>query len=211
MSTPFPNQVEILYMGVEHLTVLASAPCSEVLDSLDYKQPKSIREVSEELGKSTASIGEQLAKLLEVGLVVAAGTRQRRARVETLYVLSFGQIIMDLPNASEEAINEYITKFRCEMRLTDRLHVTAQRALRSKPDLLQHIHYFTSNGYLSKENAKKMKAALAQLHTEFGQLAVSAPQNGEQENFVRVKLATTMLPSQHESERIIKSAKKLSP
>jgi predicted transcriptional regulator len=208
MSTPYPNQVDTLFMELEHLKVLTSAPCSEVLDSLDYKQPKSIREVSEELGKSTASIGEQLAKLLEVGLVVPAGTRQRRARVETLYVLSFNQIIMNLIGASEETINEYITKFRCEMRLIDRLHVLAQRALGEKPELLQFIHYFTSNGYLSIEDAKKMKAALAGVHSLFAELAVTIPEEGQEGEYIRVKIATTMLPSQQESERIIKQAKK---
>lgn len=208
MPTLFPNQVEILYLQIDHLKVLTSAPCSEVLDALSNDQPKSIREVSNEIGKSTASVGEQLEKLLEAGLVVTAGTRKRRARTETLYVVSFNQIIMDLTKASPEAVDEYITKFRCEMRLTDRLHVLAQKALAAEPDLLQHIHYFTSNGYLSKEGAKKMKNALGQVHAQFQELKLPPPENEkEAKDRIRVKLATTMLPSQHESEKIIKFSK----
>lgn len=204
MATPFPKQVEVMTLSDSQLSVLASASCNEVFEAISYQHPISIKEVSQEVDKSTASVGEHVAKLVDVGLILAVLTRKKRAREETLYARSAFAYKLNPLVLSERSKDLYITKFRCEMRQIDRLHSLAQTALSHDESLFDHILYKNYAGYLSPDGASKVKEALNHALTVFVENMETDPVVRQSAHYVRAKFAGILLPAQTESERRIK-------
>lgn len=207
MSVPHPDQIELLELEEKHLAVLASAPCSEVFQELSFKQGTSIREIAEEVNRSTASVGEHIAKLLEVGLIVAVGTRKRHAREETLYAYKAAHHLFDPVGQSEGATEECIRKFRCDLRQTDRMSAAAFRAIRSDADLYKYVLIRSYVGYYNEESTARIKKALEDVAVLFSELNEEDPGVRANGDYARIKLSMVLLPTVRESESRV--AKKL--
>jgi len=201
MEPRFPNQITREDLTHEQIAVLTSVACNEVFEALTFHEAFSIRELSLELGKSTASIGEHIAKLLEVGLIIPAGTRQRRARTETLYVQKAYHHMLELRNLPEETLQEFLTKFRCDMRHTDRTHVASQYALRKDSSLLPYMNYMTFTGYINLEGMRKLAAGVRDLHALYHDLIETDPEVRAKGEYMRIKFSTLTLPTIRESEK----------
>jgi len=204
MSQPFPNQIDRLYLGKEHLATIASAPCSEVFQALSFEEPLSIREIAEEVNRSTASVGEHIAKLIEVGLIVAVGTRKRRAREETLYAHKADTNILDPTKLSPEILNEYVTKFRCDSRQSVRLMTLLMQALPDNHDLMNYTFEKSYGGYINLESAKKIRAAMQNAFDVFNENIEHDSEARQSGEYIRVKFTGFMVPTQRESEKRIK-------
>lgn len=207
MSLPFPDQIEVLQLEEKHLAVLASAPCAEVYQEIPFSEGISIREIAEEVNRSTASVGEHIAKLLDVGLITVVGTRKRHAREEILYALKASHFLFDPVGQSEGATEECIRKFRCDLRQTDRMSAAAFRAIRDVPELYDAVLIRSYVGYFDKESALKVKKALADLAVLFSELHEEDREVREKGDYTRIKLSMVMLPTVRESESRVKKAK----
>ena len=199
MYKPHPNQIDFLKLEKEHLTVLASAPCTEVFQAMSYVEPMSIREIALEVNRSTASVGEHIVKLLEVGLIVAVGTRKRRAREETLYAMKAADHRFDPVGQSEEATEACIKKFRCDLRQTDHMSAAAFHAIRKEPSLHDYVLIRSYAGYMSKDNVDKLRKAMEDIAKLFSELVETDPEVRENGEFTRVKISTVILPTKRES------------
>jgi hypothetical protein len=204
MSTYFPNQVPFLELEYKHIEVLASAPCSEVYATIGPIEPISIREISAEVGRSTASVGEHISKLLAVNLIIPVGTRKRRAREETLYARACVSYNITVRNLSSEASEAYITRFRCQMRQIDRYHAHAQKAIQHDPDFADFFAYRWQMGYMDRESAIKFKEEMSGFLNRFRAHITTDPEIRAKGDFVRVQFSATFLPTQRESEKVRK-------
>jgi len=67
------------------IETLASAPRQDLVDRLAATGPHSVRELAQALGRKPSALYHHLARLVEAGLVVEAGTRVVNRRTERLY------------------------------------------------------------------------------------------------------------------------------
>lgn len=200
----FPGQVKTQTLTHSQVCVLTSSACTDVFDSFTSAEPRSTKEVAVELGKSPSSVGEHVEKLVAVGLLIPATTRKRGARTETFYVHRSRDHILDLENVSEETLQKYLKKFRWDMRQTERYHEVAQRAHRVDPALRRYMNYMTFSGYLNAETVLALKRVLDQAHQLFLDSIEHDPEVRKTGEYVRVKFATLLLPTQNESESRLK-------
>lgn len=194
-----PGQVEILRMNHDQVVALGSVVCSEVFAAFDVRRPLSIREVAQELGKSAAAVGEQVTKLLSVGLLIEAGSRKRHARTETLYVHKGIKTRFVIEDHDWPTIEAYLHRFESQMRQLGRMHSLAQRAQHQDPSLRGFMLYKWHSVYLSPENALRIIQAMEELLELALALETKPTTPPEGESTVRVTLATLMLPTTAES------------
>lgn len=207
MSTPFPDQVKVLHLNTEQLSAMASMPCSEVFRAMSFQESSAIREIAREVNKSTASVGEHVARLLEVGLILPVGTRKRRAREETLYAHKANSNILDLNSFDAGILEAYVTKFRCDSRESIRLMTVFMQAIQEDPSLLDFAMEMSYVGYLTRDSAKKVKESIGETIRIFKESVENDPEVREKEEHVRVKLSMSLVPTQRESEARIKRKK----
>lgn len=204
MAKLHPDQIDLMYLDLDHLKVLSSAACSEVFQAMSFEEPLSIREISQEVNRSTASVGEHIVKLLDAGLILPVGTRKRRAREEALYAHKADSNILDPTKMDPDILTEYITKFRCDSRQSVRLMTLATQALANDKELLDYMAEKSFVGYLSREGAKKVKAAMKVAFDTFNENIEHDPQVRENGDYTRTKLTAFILPTQRESEKRLK-------
>ncbi len=201
MSHEFPDQIELLRLNDDHLQVLASAPCTEVFSAFLPSEPLSIREVAQELGKSPAAGGENVKSLVDAGLMIKAGTRKRRSRIETLYIHKGQTTRLFFDEASPAGLQAYHKRFRGQMRQAERQHELAQKAAQTDSGLFQFIGYTWSSVYLDLESVKKVKRMIADLHREIEALDENDPETRESGDYVRLNISSLVLPIQSESKK----------
>ena len=107
MEPRFPGQAEVTKLNLKQIQTLISVACSEVFDSLSPIDPRSAREVAKDIGRSPASVGEQIVKLMDAELVISAGTRKRRSRTETLFAHAGRLTRFMLAEQTPESIEQY--------------------------------------------------------------------------------------------------------
>jgi DNA-binding transcriptional ArsR family regulator len=207
MSVTFPDQVEILHLSGEQVLTLSSATCNEVFSTLGTIEPLSVREVAQVIDRSPAAVGEQIAKLVEVGLVISAGARKRRSRTETLYVqkgLITRFILRDQP---KEALEAYKRRFSGQMRLAERQFEAFTDAYEFDPSLQDFLVYKTLTAHLSRDGALRVQLAVAELLDLIRTLDQTDSNLRATGEFVRVTLSTMLLPTQQESQQRARETK----
>lgn len=201
MSTLFENQVPFLTMTEEHLRVLASSACSEVYTTILPTEPISIREIGTELNRSPASVGQHVTKLLDVGLIIPAGTRKRRSRTETLFVHK--AITTRFPfdgHQSAQALQHYLERYKSYMRAAERQLETALKVYAKDHEYFDFITYKWNTGYVTREGALKIKEAIMQVQNLFDEYHETDPNKRSPETHIRLNLTEFLFPTQRESE-----------
>ncbi len=203
------DQIDLLELTREHITVLASYAASEVFAAFNPNEPRSIREVASEIGKTSASVGEHVTKLVSTGLLVQVGTRKRRSRTESLYSHRGLATHFDLGKQPLSVIEKYIERFRGQMRLADRQHEAAQYAAHADPKFLQFFKYECQNIYATPEVAEQIKEGINKLIKETIAANEGDPSKRESKEYVRINVMAYMLPTQVESRHRISKNQKL--
>lgn len=202
MEVKFPGQIELLPMNAEQVRALSSVPCSDVFSAFWPTEALAIREVANELGKSPASVGEHVATLVGVGLLIQVGERKRRSRTEALYAHKGLITRFVMRDHDWETIEFYLNRFSGQMRLADREHAAAQRAIHVDPSFQDYLAYKWSRVYLSPKNVLKVKQAIEDLQELVRSLSEPAPGTGNGEELVRATLTTMLLPNAGASHKI---------
>jgi len=199
MSDVEKEQVPILHLNKEQILALASAPCNEVFSTLSPSEALSAREVGQAIGRSPSSVSEQIAKLVEVGLVIHAGSRKRRSRTESTY-LHRGQvnrfILKDQP---KDALDAYVKRFSGHMRLAERQFEAFQDALLADPTFQDFLVYKVMNVHLSRENALRLQLAVGEILELIRSMDEPDASVREQGDYVRVGFCALLLPAVQES------------
>ncbi len=200
MSKLAVNQIQLLTMTAEHLQVLASSACSEVYTTLLATESFSIREVARELNRTPASVGEHISKLLDVGLIIPAGTRKRRSRTETLFIHKAITTRFPFENQSPESMTHYHDRFKSYMRSAERQLGAAISVFLKDETYFDFVTYKWHTGYLTRENALKVKDAIMEVQDLFDELQETNPENRSPETHIRLNLTEFLMPTQRESE-----------
>jgi predicted transcriptional regulator len=203
MKAKFPGQALHILYDENQIRVLASVPCSDVYSIMLPTEATSIREIALELGKSAASVGEQIAKLQDAGLVIKAGIRKRRSRVEQLYTMSSMSASHNTERISPEVADLLAKQFRGTMREAERQQAKYLEARSHENSFRLYGFYVWSSVYLSPENSLKVREAMGNVHDLINQLGETDPENREGGQFTRVKMTTMMFPTMLESKKII--------
>lgn len=206
MNKLHPDQVDALTLEYGQISVLASYAAAEVFSAFSPFESRAIREVAIEIGKTSASVGEHVKKLVECGLLLQVGSRKRRSRIEALY--SHRSMQTHLPTTGQplKFREKYIDRFKGQMRLLDRQHEALQGAAHLDPEFHEYFSYLWQNVFLSPENAKIIKDRMREISLLAMQLNEGDPDRRNGKNFVRVSVTTVMIPTQVESRRRIEKA-----
>ncbi|HLO99686.1 MAG TPA: helix-turn-helix domain-containing protein, partial [Fimbriimonas sp.] len=86
MAELFPGQVERIDLTIEQVRVLSSEIRNEVFYSYQKREPRSVAEVANGLGKSAQTVHYHTNELADAGLLIAVEERKVRSRTEKLYV-----------------------------------------------------------------------------------------------------------------------------
>lgn len=193
-------------MRVEQITALSSVACSEVFSTFSAVEALSIREVAAFLDRSPASVGEQVVKLINCGLLITAGDRKRRSRTETLYVYAARTTNIVWKKQTPEALDAYLGRFRGQMRLAERELGMAQRAMLEDLEYRHFMAYQWRRLYLTPKSAEKVQQAIASLNELIQSLSEEPPKSPDDETLVRATFTTMLLPSMAASKRVGKKS-----
>lgn len=205
MKKLHPNQIEKLNLQSKQIEVLASYAASEVFAEMGPYQPRAIREVAQQIGKTSAAVGEHVKKLVDAGLLIQVGTQKRRSRIEALYVHAAVENRLSTAGYPEIERKMYLDRFKGQMRLLERQHETFQHAAFDDAEIKEFFKFQNQYVYLSPENTQKIKAKIAEL----SQLALSLNEadadKRASDHCIRVNVSAIVVPTQVESRKRIKS------
>lgn len=208
MKKLHPDQIEKLSLDFEHITVLASYAASEVFAAFNPNEARAIREVAKEIGKTSASVGEHVKKLVECGLIMQVGIRKRRSRIEALYAHKGLDTHLPASGQPLKLKEKYVERFKGQMRLLDRQHEAMQNAAHVDNDFYEYFIYQWQHVYLSPENAQLIKERIKETNRLALQLNEGDPTKREDGEYVRCSVTGVMIPTQVESRRRLEKATK---
>jgi predicted transcriptional regulator len=203
MKPAFKGQVELLELDARQIRAISSVACDEVYETLSNKEPRSIREIADEIGKSPASVNEHMAKLVRVGLAVSVGTRKRRSRTEKLYVTRAMTDRLVSEKHTWETIKVYFKRFQGQMRLLIRQHEAAQQAVRRDRSFVAFMSFRMRSVYLSPEHALLVKQKFSELSMLVADLNEADADARAASGHVRVNVSLLMFPTVHESRKVL--------
>jgi predicted transcriptional regulator len=193
-------------MRIEQIVALSSVACSEVFSTFSAAEALSIREVAGFLDRSPASVGEQVVKLVNCGLLMTAGERKRRSRTEVLYVYCARTTNLIWKKQTPEALDAYLGRFKGQMRLAERELAEAQRTIIEQPEYRHFLVYQWNRLYLTPKSAEKVQQAVASLNELIHSLSEEPPTNPDDDTLVRATFTTMLLPSLSASKRARKKS-----
>jgi predicted transcriptional regulator len=203
MRPVFKGQVELLELSPRQIKAISSVACDEVYETLSNKEPRSVREIAEEIGKSPAAVNEHMAKLVRVGLALPVATRKRRSRTETLYVNKAMTDRLTAEKHTWDTIKVYFKRFQGQMRLLVRQHEAAQKAVRRDRSFVAFMSFRLRSVYLSPEHALLVKQKFTELSLMVADLNEPDPEARKTGGHVRVNVSLLMFPTVHESKKVL--------
>lgn len=203
MKPKFKGQVEVLELNLKQMQALTSFACTEVFTGLSPIEGRSIREVAELLGKSPASVNEQMAKLVKVGLAIKVGQRKRRSRTEALYATSAMTEKTVLAGKPWKFAQMFMKRFEGQMRLQVRQHNAAQEAMRRDRSFVTFMSSRGRIAHLSPESALLVKQKVTELLNLVAELDEGDADARETGGHVRVSVSVQILPSIPESKKVL--------
>jgi predicted transcriptional regulator len=200
MEAPIEGQVDLLLLTLEHIKALSSSAAVDVFGAVSITQPHSIGEIAAEVGKSPASVGEQVQKLVEVGLVIQAGTRKSRSRTESLYIRRAKVTHMSLKNQPWDAVEQYLVRYRNLLNLNERQHEAFWRAVQVDEEFSVFGRTLFGSAYVTSDQAARLRDAMEAVFQLMQSMHEPDPARRTSAH-VRVAFQTTMLPTVVESKR----------
>ncbi|MFZ4507487.1 MAG: helix-turn-helix domain-containing protein [Fimbriimonas sp.] len=188
------GQVPILMLTIEHNRVLSSPATAEVFDAIPG-HPFSIREIAREIGKAPSSVGEHVAKLLDVGLIIQCGTRKVRSRTENLYIQK-GQITrMSFLDQPWDAVEQYLVRFRGMLNQLEREHESFWKAVHVDPTYRPFGRNVQTAVFITESQAMSLRIALESLYQLANSMNEPDPEAREKGGHVRVQLHGMIFPT----------------
>lgn len=155
-----------MYFDFQQVSAIASATRSEVFWAFNATDPQSVREVAKNLKKSPQTVRHHVNDLLDVGLLLPVGSRQRRSRTEELYVTAAMEFRTELPPITTE-YREMINKgFDSILRQMGRERSAAIRLEGTDEDLNRYLAYRRHTIRVSPEQSARVKKLLIDLCEE---------------------------------------------
>lgn len=179
-----PNQVEILEFSLEQVKALSSAIRAEVFWSFHQYNHKSVNDIAKEIGKSAQTVHYHTNALLDLGLIVATETRQKRSRTEQLY-LRKARTAIDPATGVTELYNRYrVRGFKLEtQRMCDETsHFFGM--LERDPTLVKFAAFRKYRFTLTRDRADKLRWDLVNLLLEAFKEQTPVEEGGVQVNTV---------------------------
>lgn len=165
----FPGQQEQITFSLEQLECLSSPFRVEVFWTFRPDEPRSAADVAAEIGKSAQAVHYHVAELVRVGLIVPAGTRQRRARTETLYVRAGRRAFSRTGDVPLEYRKELITSFAATTRMLVREVESFHEAAQTDPEIHELSTFRHRFLRMSPEGAERFRDKLRALIEECGE------------------------------------------
>lgn len=198
----YPEQAPVLHMSADQVRTLASAACSEVFSTLSAFEPQSVREVAAAIERSPASVGEQVAKLVEVGLVFKCGERKRRSRLEALYLHRGLVTRFRLEGQPPEVLEAFRRRFSSQLRLAERHHAAFHEALPTDPSLTDYFAYKAYSLKLDRAGALKVQMAIHEVLDLAKALSAALPEGTQDEEVLRMQFVSWLMPTLAASREI---------
>lgn len=102
MDTERPTQADLITLSLDQLKCLSSPIRSQIFWCFDPNEPRSVMDVAKEIGKSAQTTHYHLHHLVDAALLIPAGERKRRSRIETLYIWAAKDVRQQTSGASKE-------------------------------------------------------------------------------------------------------------
>lgn len=202
-TTLFPGQKDVVNISLDMMTVLASSATYEVFLCFSYVEPRSIPDVATELGKSQATIGSHVAKLMEHGLLVEAGLRKKRSRMERLFVWTGRGTYHDYTNQPIEYFKATSARTESLLRRYGRQYsLYMERVFLSEEEIHRGAMRWRPM-IISKEGAIKLRQALFDVHEVAAELEREAKE-GIGTDIEHVFMITTFMPTVNSSNMRIR-------
>ncbi|MCU0316125.1 MAG: helix-turn-helix domain-containing protein [Fimbriimonadaceae bacterium] len=195
------RQTDILNLTADHLRVLASSACNEVMSSFHPHRPMSAREAGEIIDRSSAAVLEQVQKLLEVGLLIEAGTRKRRSRTEQLYLPAAKVIRFQIQGQTPEVLEAYMGRVRSKLKVTERNMASLLAIAPEDETILDFLIYKTYTLRLNRERALRMKLATSELLDLLKSFEQEDSEATSREDSLRFDFTVLGLPTSEELRR----------
>lgn len=189
------SQVDVLVLTLDHLRVLSSVSCNEVMSTLDAFLPMSAKDVGDIINKSPASVLEHLHKLLEVGLVIEAGTRKKRSRIERLFLPAGKVIRFQVQGQSSEALDAYMDRVRGNFRLAERNFADLLKILPEDGDISDFLIYKTYTAKLDRERALLLRIATDEVLNLLKSFEPHGADGNASDGFLRYNFMAVGLPT----------------
>jgi DNA-binding transcriptional ArsR family regulator len=188
----WPGQVESIFLDISQIKTLCSPIRSMVYWGLDSFEAKSASDLGAEIGKTPQTVRYHLSALLELGLILAVGTRRRRSRTETLYVRTARRSFTR--SDGDSLYNSYVLrafKLEAQKLVREAAHYYGWRE--HSPEAMafsSHRHFHLR---LSKERAITLKEAIRDILFE-----ASFDQTSEAAGGVEVHAFAAIMPTLHQ-------------
>ncbi len=158
----FPGQVLQLILSKEQLKEVSSPVRAEVFWSISPFEPMSVTDIASEVGKAPPTIRYHVNALLEMGLLLVAGTRKQRSRTEQLYVRSaIRAIVKNSTDPEYSSMQARAFKLDAMRRIRESAHFYGW--LEQHPEAVEFGTQRKYNLRLSKERASRLRTELLQL------------------------------------------------
>jgi predicted ArsR family transcriptional regulator len=202
----FAGQSKQIVLSYEQAVCLASPVRSEAFWTFSALQPRSVAEVAKDIGKSAQSLHYHVNQLVEVGLLIPAGERQRHARTETLYVWSSENILYE-SSGSKAYREEYVRAFSAVTRTMVREVQALNQVVDFNPSAEDLNRYWHSRVRLTETQVKRLDERMKSFIEDVRAEGVGDP------TAIRIHVLLYCCPSAGESKRMIgqrkaKSSKK---
>lgn len=200
-SPDFPGQVPVIDFELEQVRVLASPFSSEVFWSFSPDKPFAANDIARDIGKTSATVGYHIKKLLEVGLLIPTGTRKKRSRTETLYIHAAKNFFSKTVGQSDEYLSAIVDGFKAVSRNTAREYEEFHKTLPLDSSFREFLFHRRNTLYLDSARLQALRARYTQFLQEALDLSLDAEEAARNSDVVRLTLTDILVPTVPESIR----------
>ena len=201
MKQPYPDQVETLIFTLEQAELLASAQKAEVFWSFSPKEARSINQIAKALGKSASATTYHVHELENAGMLIVAGERKKRSRMEKLYVHAAKSFYGQGHSASEEYREKAVAAFGAMARLMVRERQVVNETFDFDIGLSRYMAFGRFSQTVRPERAEEFAQKVLKLIRDF---TSEAPD----EDGARISIVFNMSPTAGESRKRLEELKK---
>lgn len=201
MAQSLSQQVEKHIFTLEQAELLASAQKAEVFWSFSPTEPRSINQIAGALGKSASATTYHVHELEEAGMLIVAGERKKRSRMEKLYVHAARSFFGEGPTASKEYREKSVEAFAAMARLMVRERQMANETFDFDIGLSRFMAFGRFSQTVRAERAEEFGRKVLNLIREFAAEA-------HDEDGTRVSIVFNMTATLGESRKRLEELKK---
>lgn len=201
MNETYSDQVESLIFSLDQAELLASAQKAEVFWSFSPTEPRSINQIAKALGKSASATTYHVHELEEAGMLIVAGERKKRSRMEKLYLHAAKNFFGQGHSASKEYREKAVAAFGAMARLMVRERQVVNDTFDFDIGLSRYMAFGRFSQTVRPERAQEFAEKILKLIREF---TSESPDEGG----ARISIVFNMSPTAGESRKRLEEFKK---